>query len=63
MDFGNNLIQNFSSFLKKNIPSLDKNYRWTLPNNVLKGFTPNENDSLYKQNISLKKCFRSIGLT
>ena len=55
MDFGNNLIQNFSSFLKKNIPSLDKNYRWTLPNNVLKGFTPNENDSLYKQNISLKK--------
>ena len=56
MEFNNNLIQNFLSFFAKTIPSLDKNYTWPLPKkNILKGFTLNENDSLYKQNIALKK--------
>lgn len=54
MEFNNNLIQNFLSFFAKTIPSLDKNYEWPLPKIVLKGFTINENDSSYKQNIALK---------
>ncbi len=55
MEINDKVIKSFTSFFEKTIPSLDKNYTWPLPKkNVLKGFTPNENDSLYKQNISLK---------